>query len=213
MQFLGGRGYMDNNIAPQILRDARGLSITEGPNEPLTTQVGRKARHTDAIGDYLRSCPQGDRLADLLAASTAEIADRCLNAQGPFADRSMGQLWCDALTGQVASDLLLLSAARQAHAEVPSAHSSRVLEWAKLRVARTMQRARKGNPEERLIPTPKDVAELVELHSLTIGDVEQTLAGEEDSLDPLLARTPGLDPFRHLDRLPGQVVLSEEAKD
>ncbi len=53
MQLLGGRGYMENNLAPQILRDARVFSVGEGPNEPLTIQVGRKARHTDAIGSYL----------------------------------------------------------------------------------------------------------------------------------------------------------------
>ena len=54
MQFLGGRGYMENNLAAQILRDARLYSVGEGPNEALTTQLGRKARLTDAIDRYLR---------------------------------------------------------------------------------------------------------------------------------------------------------------
>ena len=97
MQLLGGRGYMENNLAPQILRDARLYSVGEGPNEALTTQVGRKARLTDAIDGYLRACPAGADPADVLAASVREIADRCVNRPGPFADRSSAQLWADAL--------------------------------------------------------------------------------------------------------------------
>ena len=84
MQLLGGRGYMENNLAPQILRDARLYSVGEGPNEVLTTQVGRKARLTDTIDAYLRASPTGAGPADLLAASIGEIADRCLNRPGRF---------------------------------------------------------------------------------------------------------------------------------
>lgn len=211
VQFLGGRGYMENNIAPRILRDARGLSITEGPNEPLTTQVGRKARHTRAISDYLRSCPEGDGLADLLATSCQEISDRCLAKSSPLPDRSSAQLWTDVLSGQVASDLLLLAAVREANLQSPSARSNRVREWAKSRLARTMERARKGTPEERLIPTPDDIAELSEIHTIAIGDIEQTLAGEEQALDSLLATMPGFDPDQSLINLPGHADFPDRA--
>ena len=88
MQFLGGRGYMENNLASQILRDARLYSVGEGPNEPLTMQVGRKARLTDAIDEYLRADPAGAGAADLLAAAVREVSDRCVNQPGPFGDRS-----------------------------------------------------------------------------------------------------------------------------
>ena len=75
MQFLGGRGYMENNLAPQILRDARVYSVGEGPNEPLTIQVGRKARLTDAIDAYLRADPAG--------AETGRLAGRSRHARSP----------------------------------------------------------------------------------------------------------------------------------
>ena len=87
MQFLGGRGYMENNLASQILRDARLYSVGEGPNEPLTIQVGRKARLTDSIDSYLRADPAGAEPAELLASAVREVSDRCLNRPGPFADR------------------------------------------------------------------------------------------------------------------------------
>jgi acyl-CoA synthetase (AMP-forming)/AMP-acid ligase II/alkylation response protein AidB-like acyl-CoA dehydrogenase len=211
VQLLGGRGFMENNLAPQILRDARGLTITEGSNEPLTTQVGRKARHTSAIGDYLRTCPEGDELADLLASSGQAIVARCLDQSGPFADRSTAQLWADTLNGRVASDTLLLAAAREANHRSPSAQSRRSLDWAELRLARTLQRALEGSPEERLIPTPDDIAGFVSTYADSIGDVEQTLAGEEDTLDPLLTRTPGFDPYPPLTDLPGHAAVPNHA--
>src|SRR5262249_21885211 len=69
MQLLGGRGYMGNKIAPQMLRDARVLSVGEGPNEPLTIQVGRKARHTGAISSYLSEDLDGASVNAMLAAA------------------------------------------------------------------------------------------------------------------------------------------------
>src|SRR5581483_751416 len=135
MQFLGGRGYMENNLVPQILRDARIFSIGEGPNEPLTVQVGRKARHTDAIGAYLRSMPGGVELADVLATAAPEVVDRCLSAPEPFADRSTAQVWAERLIGLVACDALLLAAAREAHQHAPGARLGRAVSWAEERFA------------------------------------------------------------------------------
>ena len=54
MQLLGGRGYMENNLAPQLLRDARPLSIGEGPNEALTMHIGRSEVQTHRVSQYLR---------------------------------------------------------------------------------------------------------------------------------------------------------------
>jgi alkylation response protein AidB-like acyl-CoA dehydrogenase len=47
VQMLGGRGYMETNLAPQILRDARVLRIGEGPNESL--KIFLVAKHLRTI--------------------------------------------------------------------------------------------------------------------------------------------------------------------
>jgi alkylation response protein AidB-like acyl-CoA dehydrogenase len=50
MQALGGRGYCESNIVPQILRDARLLRIFEGPTETLEMFLGsRVLRQPQAI--------------------------------------------------------------------------------------------------------------------------------------------------------------------
>jgi alkylation response protein AidB-like acyl-CoA dehydrogenase/3-oxoacyl-(acyl-carrier-protein) synthase/acyl carrier protein len=40
MQFMGGRGYVETNLVPQMWRDARLLRIFEGPTEALLAHVG-----------------------------------------------------------------------------------------------------------------------------------------------------------------------------
>jgi alkylation response protein AidB-like acyl-CoA dehydrogenase len=211
MQFLGGRGYMENNLASQILRDARLYSVGEGPNEALTTQIGRKARLTSALDGYLRADPAGAEPADLLATAVREVSDRCLNRPGPFADRSSALLWTDAMIGQVASDALLLAAAREAQRLNPTDRGLRAVDWAGIRLSRSLRRAREGDPEERLIQSACDAAATVALYADAIGDVEQTLAGEEEDLDVYLSKAPGRDPYLPLAGLPGHAVASDDA--
>ena len=43
VQVLGGRGYVETNIAPQILRDARSFLLSEGPTETLLMYLGSRA--------------------------------------------------------------------------------------------------------------------------------------------------------------------------
>lgn len=40
VQFMGGRGYIEANLVPQMLRDARLLRIFEGPTEALLAHLG-----------------------------------------------------------------------------------------------------------------------------------------------------------------------------
>jgi hypothetical protein len=207
MQSLGGRGYMENNVAPQILRDARVYSVGEGPNEPLTIQVGRKTRLTGAIDGYLRADSASVELADSLAASAREITDRCLNRRGPFADRSSAQLWADTLIGRVAIDTMLLAATRGARDRRYPDHLQRAIAWAEIRLARGLQLAREGCPEEWFIPTPAEVTAIVALHADAIGDIEQALAGEDEALDPYLSRTPGARLRPPETGLPGDAVI------
>jgi alkylation response protein AidB-like acyl-CoA dehydrogenase len=206
VQFLGGRGYMENNLAPQILRDARLLTIGEGPNEPLTTQVGRRARHTDAIGAYLAADLGGPELAADLAGAVPEIVDRCLSESGPFADRSCAQLWADVLIGRVACEALLLAATRQAYRRRQHDALGRAVAWAQARFARALAAAREGRPEDRLIPTAAQVEAIVTCYADVIGDVEQGLAGADLALDPLLRRTFEPEPASQGRTLPGAIA-------
>ncbi len=209
MQLLGGRGYMENNIAPQILRDARVLSVGEGPNEPLTIQVGRKARHTNAIGSYLDSDRDGAEVNTVLAEALPEIVDRCLSQPKPFGDRATAQLWAESLIGRVTCAALLLAAVRAAHRRSPTPLLGRSLAWTEERFVRALRRARDGSPEDQLILTAGEAEALVAHYAHTIGDVEQTLAGEEEELDLYLRRAPGFNAYPPPQNLPGDAEFSD----
>jgi alkylation response protein AidB-like acyl-CoA dehydrogenase len=211
MQFLGGRGYMENNLAPQILRDARLWSVGEGPSELLTIQVGRKARLTAALTGYLRDDPSGTSLADLIAGSVRPITERCVRSQGPFEDHSSAQLWADALFGQAVAQALLLAAVRQAHHTAPSDRLARAADWAEFQLTRTLKRAWEGDSLERLIPTSQGADAAIRSFADSIGDVEQTLPGEEITLDDFLCVTPGADFDTRATGLPGQAIVSTDA--
>jgi hypothetical protein len=208
LQMLGGRGYMANNLAPQILRDARVLSVGEGPNEPLTTQVGRKARLTGAIADYLAASPGGDVLAETLGAAAAEVESRWLARADLAGGRSAAQLWADALIGELAVDALLLAATRGAKRRSPSDRLRLAADWAELRFDRTLRRACEGAPEERLVPAADAIEAAVACYAEAIGDVEQSLAGEEEALDHYLCKVPGSDPYPPVVDLPGSADVA-----
>jgi alkylation response protein AidB-like acyl-CoA dehydrogenase len=54
IQILGGRGYVETNLIPQMMRDARVLRIFEGPTETLSMYLGSKTINvTNSIYDLI----------------------------------------------------------------------------------------------------------------------------------------------------------------
>ena len=104
------------------------------------------------------------------AVSIGEIADRCLHRTGPFVDRSSAQLWIDALIGAVASDTLLLVAARDAEGHRPSSDLQRGMEWAEARwrkALRTAASAARKSGSCRLLPPPRRPSSYMSTRSAT----------------------------------------------
>ncbi len=52
MQLQGGRGYLESNQTPQLLRDARALRILEGPTEALRYHLGLLSRRKTKIENF-----------------------------------------------------------------------------------------------------------------------------------------------------------------
>ena len=92
VQMLGGRGYLENNLAPQLLRDARVLRILEGPSEALYAHLGALAR--------LPGNPLKQAVERVGAPWPAQLP-----AQG-------GGAWQDVRNGEFAAWTLLAAAAR-----------------------------------------------------------------------------------------------------
>jgi acyl-CoA synthetase (AMP-forming)/AMP-acid ligase II/alkylation response protein AidB-like acyl-CoA dehydrogenase/acyl carrier protein len=185
VQCLGGRGYVETNFAPQILRDARIFRVFEGPSEALHQFVGASLlQGSSEIGGFLRQLPGGTAIADRLREVVEESRERTPGRLDP-GDRVSSLRWTYHRAGELAASALLLAAL-----EAQAGAGRRALEWARARFEADARRALAGTPEEVAMLSAEEAAGLMEELAGAIGDVRQGLAGEDHAVDPLLLRTP-----------------------
>jgi acyl-CoA synthetase (AMP-forming)/AMP-acid ligase II/alkylation response protein AidB-like acyl-CoA dehydrogenase/acyl carrier protein len=187
VQQLAGRGFIESNIAPQILRDTRILRIFEGPTEPMNMHIGSKLMHdAEGLRSFLKNDLRQSTLAAELEVAAARISDRCL--RNPRFDRSTAQSWASSLAGEVGTYGILLAAVRTALETKPSADLRRAEEWTRERFERRLAKALSTTPAESVFLNVAEAEATVRGYESAIGDVEQTMAGEQWELDPLLRR-------------------------
>lgn len=180
MQLLGGRGYMEANIAPQILRDARVLRILEGPTETMQMFVGSSvAQGSPGFAAFLRDDLGSRAVAERLEAAGRDLAER----GGRFGDRVSEARWGHAALGELAGWAALWAAAQRASGDAGREAAA----WAERGFERT--RARALEPGH-AVPDGVALASVIGGYRVEIGDVEQSAPGEEVELDPLLRREP-----------------------
>ena len=184
VQFLGGRGYVETNVAAQLLRDARVTRILEGPTEALEMFLGsRVVNDGAALHGFLSEAWGASAVSARLAEAAAAIHERCTtrSVDAPHARR-----WAYALIGRVACDAML-SAATPPRLAIQRARGERRFEAA---IASALARA---SADERV--GGADLQAWAREVAASIGDVEQSLAGEDHGLDALLRRdAPALPP-------------------
>jgi hypothetical protein len=179
VQLLGGRGYMENNIVPQLFRDARMLSIGEGANEGLIAAIGRSVRIGDAVQAFLLSYEPTGEIAQRLNAASVALEKRTSDA---FSGES-AVVWHDALRGRLAVAAVEFAAA-MATAE------AQTTQWARDRFLRLCGEAESPDMEGVFVlPTDLAVRKIGAYNEL-IGDLEPSAPDVDYALDPLLRREP-----------------------
>ncbi|MBV9880983.1 MAG: AMP-binding protein [Gemmatirosa sp.] len=189
MQALGGRGYMESNLAPQLLRDARLLSIGEGANESLLAAVGRSVRLGDAAQRFLHAWRPTTALADRLAACAAT-----LDAQPTLGsyDGARAQPWRDALLARAAVAALGAAAAESLAAR--GAGEPETAAWAARRLDLACRDAEEAEENAAGLLSADRTRSTIAGYRDAIGDVEPLAPGVDDALDPLLQRDPASPP-------------------
>ncbi|MEO1593250.1 MAG: AMP-binding protein, partial [Cyanobacteria bacterium J06632_22] len=86
VQCLGGRGYIETNMAPQILRDARILRIFEGPTEALAMYLGARVLCQPATLRNFFIELNLQPLADELFEAVEQISAYYSSPRSPFAE-------------------------------------------------------------------------------------------------------------------------------
>jgi acyl carrier protein len=192
VQMLGGRGYIESNGAPQILRDARVLRILEGPTETLYAHLGASLAKPDcATRSFLSGVLDRPALAAELDAAVNRVAALADGAERLFGSRTAMRQWIDYRLGELAAGACLLGAAEHAQqtGNRDALASSNAVVWARRRFNSQLQSLLAELAAQRPYSGPADLLNLIAGYAQAIGDVDQRLPGEAHGADALLRRT------------------------
>ena len=196
VQTLGGRGYIESNLAPQILRDARVFRIFEGPTETLCGFLGaRVLKQGEELQQFLTQMGAVE-VAQRLADAVERISDAYGGLRLRFTNNITTERWASYQLGELASDAILWGA--MAGMIDKSANIQRAIAWIKNRFEEKLHQTLNFTPDNLQLANVQTTANLISEYAQTIGDVEQTLAGEDDQLDELLRKsTVSLENLSH----------------
>ncbi len=178
VQLLGGRGYIETNLVPQLLRDARLIRIFEGPTETLAMALGTHlVRDATPLLQFIEThLPRGGTAARLQA-----LMAQCV------APRTTPHAWAVYQLGEYAAYALLLATTHQYAATHSSAETVRWLE----RLLAEREAKLLGQAFHVIAPASADeLSQRIARYAQSIGDGAQSLPGEDTQPDPLvLGRT------------------------
>ena len=180
LQLLGGRGYDENNLGGQIVRDARVTRIFEGPTELLAEFVGRRLGSARARKHLLDSCGDPEaasRLGEGLDALHDELAAQ---AGAAGLDDKQVQQWLGYRTGIVAAWSVMAASYQSADHRL-----SGVQVWLDETLARQLQGS--GGQAACILPQV-DIETALARFAADIGDVDQTSPALKWETDKLLRR-------------------------
>jgi alkylation response protein AidB-like acyl-CoA dehydrogenase len=173
LQMLGGRGYCDNNVISQLLRDARITRLFEGPSETLASFIGKRAWLTTgnplvgfASNSNARTQEAGKQLQILLArVGQGASVEVCPSQDALFVPLGYAVAWQLVAAGSDAPN--------------PEDHSWIQCQFQKA-AATALSSAGGG-----AIPDAEQLACEVAIH---IGDLQQSAEGADFELDPYLRK-------------------------
>jgi alkylation response protein AidB-like acyl-CoA dehydrogenase len=188
VQILGGRGYIETNIAPQILRDARIFRIFEGPTETLNMFLGLRVLYQGAaVERYLCDTLGAPAVWKRLNEAAGQVNARLSSDGERTRAQASSSRWAYALTGELAVYAILWAAAERAMIGTVAPAPVRAVDWAWRRFEATLTRALSHEPVETSLDVDR-ASDTILGYAETIGDIEQTLPGEDHEIDSFLRR-------------------------
>lgn len=182
-QMLGGRGYIETSLVPQMLRDARILRVFEGPTETLNMYIGQNVMNQDHkliqfISDEMNAAIPAARLQVVIQ----EISQHWLNTSGVFDTPTQRRQQACLLIGEVVSAAVLWAAV------VGQNGTGEVVEWTRRRFEKIAARAVSCDAEEFGLLSHDSILDFVDRIDHSLGDIDQNLPGENYQQDPILRK-------------------------
>jgi alkylation response protein AidB-like acyl-CoA dehydrogenase/acyl carrier protein len=186
MQMLGARGYIETNLAPQMLRDARLLRIFEGPSETMQMFVGsRLAAGSPAFMAFLREVLGAGGLAGELEDAALALKSRALADTRDGEDNWQDGQRIAQLLGGVGAWALWLAVVEL---EPSGGKLARARAWLRQRYGQCLAEAQNAQPGASAPLSSAEIEAAVAAYAGQIGDVQQYRPAPLEALDPLLRR-------------------------
>ena len=187
VQLLGGRGYIESNIAPQILRDARLLRIFEGPTETLNMFLGSRVMNNfTELEKFICDGLESPETSQKLEYIVGKIKNHFSSKNTSFSDQQTALRYAHIRTGEIVTWGILLAAVESAYANSNTGPLRQAFNWAKLQFEQKAQEILNGVTGELIVSNSDSITHQISDYIATIGDIEQTLAGESHQLDKFL---------------------------
>lgn len=189
VQLLGGRGYIETNIAPQLLRDARLLRIFEGPTETLNMFLGYLVLNSQtSLYRFLNDRFGAQEVSERLNEVAEAIKTNLKGIKGSLTNRISATAWRQSILGEATTFAILLAATQHQHRLTSEPHLQRAIDWAAAQFEDRLEKTLSAKRHVDLFHSSSQLSELIIGYEQEIGNVEQTLAGEDFSLDAMLQR-------------------------
>jgi len=187
MQMLGGRGYLENNEIARIFRDARVGRIFEGPTETMMYHMGSSfVVDNQKLVKFL----DFNLNAKDISISILEAQQRILSDKKSAFDASslnspqLLQLAYSTI-GEIVYWGVLYSVAKYFDS-LELGKNTNATQWAQEKFTEVMQASQFYYCAKNKILSSSQVNDVIENYSSQIGNHEQTLPGEEWSIDALI---------------------------
>ncbi len=189
IQLLGGRGYIETNIAPQILRDARIFRVFEGPTETLNMFLGSCLfQPREELQNFFCDTFEAPAVWDSLKAAIGQIDAHCSESVNHFRDRSSARRWAALVAGEVGTHAILLAALQKSSNSQPSTQFQVSLDWVRANFDLALKKALGEGQLTSKNPSTDETTNIIASYTEAIGNLQQTLPGEDDFLNDLLCR-------------------------
>jgi len=206
LQMLGGRGYIETNLVPQLYRDARLVRIFEGPTETMIMFLGsRIASQSRPLQDFLRERLHAPEIADRVFAA-ADTAKQHHLVRGTEVEQALGVQRVSRLLGEFGLWALWLAIVEHdTTSDDPELPRARV--WLRRLMTETHERLSQPIADLELPLNSTEILAAAARHRAAIGDIEPRAAGVEFELDPLLRRADHVAPKATAAPVPAATVV------
>lgn len=185
VQLMGGRGYVETNIAAQILRDVRIFRIFEGPTEALRVFLGSKAinNNIQSLHHFITNDLSLAKLAEEINDAVLKLKNAAAGSKKFLNKNNISQL-CQSYLGELLSWFILAAFVRK-HTKDSEGEALELMVWINKKIKQKFDFALQELTDNVVVDAEKVVSK-IKSYLEAIGNPQQNLPGEDYLLDQTL---------------------------